>query len=108
MSKAKMSYKDMAMKPVEFPNLRDLNTNMERLKKENAELKVEVARLKAEIQEVKGVNYDRINRVKNLDVFGSTKPSGSMRPLGKGRYVSWGDEESDPEVCDFTDDPSAW
>lgn len=98
-----MSYKDMAMKPVEFPNLRDLNTNMERLKKENADLKAEVARLKAEIQEVKGVNYDRINRVKNLDVFGS-----SMKPIGKGRQVCWGDDDSDPEVCDFTDDPSAW
>jgi predicted nuclease with TOPRIM domain len=99
----------MAIKPVEFPNLKELKAELERLRSENKELKMDVNSLEQELREARGeVFYDRANRVKNLHLP-------ALAPPVLKRTKRWGDEEDDdcllselPDTCVFTDDPNDW
>jgi hypothetical protein len=106
---AKVSYRDMAVKPVEFPNLKELKADLERLSKENADLRVQISCLEHELREARGeVFYERSARVRNLHIP-SLAPVRPLLPCS----TRWGDEDEDeslnePDSSGFTDEPNDW
>lgn len=65
---SKISYRDAAIKPMEFLNVRELQNTISKLKTENVELKEQITKLRQELLQFKGYDdcYERSTVVNNI------------------------------------------